>query len=198
MKKKLTIAQVIPVGVWFVKRRFRYFFWRLVNQYFALPAKFKKVGSSPKFNGLVRVEKPLSEIYLGDNVLVGIKCYFLTAEEGFIKIGDSSTVNDFCYITSCYGITIGKNVSIAEQVSIRDFDHAFGDLTKTIQEQGMVGSPIIIEDDVWIGRGVMITSGVTIGKGAVIGANAVVTKNIEPYSIAVGVPARVIKSRKPA
>jgi acetyltransferase-like isoleucine patch superfamily enzyme len=59
----------------------------------------------------------------------------------------------------------------------------------------MVSKPIEIGDDVWIGTGVKILKGVKIGKGAVIGAGSVVTRDIPPYSIAVGIPARVIKER---
>lgn len=59
----------------------------------------------------------------------------------------------------------------------------------------MVGAPISIGEDVWIGRGVFVGKGVSIGQGAVIGANSVVVKDIPPYAVAVGAPARVIKYR---
>ena len=72
----------------------------------------------------------------------------------------------------------------------------FSDPEMLIHEQGMIGLGIKIEDDVWIGAGAIILDGVTIGRGSVIGAGAVVTKNIPPYSVAVGVPARVIKKRE--
>lgn len=64
-----------------------------------------------------------------------------------------------------------------------------------IREQGVTREGIIIEDDCWLGSGVKVLDGVTIGKGCVIGANSVVTKDIPPYSVAVGAPARVIKKR---
>ena len=56
-----------------------------------------------------------------------------------------------------------------------------------------IKGPVLIEDSVWIGDNVVVLSGVTIGKGSVIGANSVVTKDIPPYSMAVGCPAKVIK-----
>ncbi|MCX7595635.1 MAG: acyltransferase, partial [Fischerella sp.] len=62
-------------------------------------------------------------------------------------------------------------------------------------EQGVTCKGIIIEDDCWLGHGVTVLDGVTIGKGSVIGAGAVVTKDIPPYSVAVGIPAKVVKSR---
>jgi maltose O-acetyltransferase len=69
----------------------------------------------------------------------------------------------------------------------------------TMQEQGFDNAkPVIIGNDVWIGRRVIILPGVIIGKGSVIGAGAVVSKNIPAYSVAVGNPAKVVKNRKQA
>lgn len=59
-----------------------------------------------------------------------------------------------------------------------------------------IGCPVIIEDNVWIADKVTITKGVRIGKGSIIGANSVVTKDIPPYSLAVGIPAKIIKQFK--
>ena len=64
-----------------------------------------------------------------------------------------------------------------------------------MKNQGIHTSPIIIEDDVWVGYGAVITKGVTISKGAIIGANAVVTKDVPKYAIVGGVPAKIIKYR---
>lgn len=94
------------------------------------------------------------------------------------------------------GVRIGKNVLIAENVTIRDTDHNFSDPNTPIKDQGITTKPVVIDDDVWIGYGVVVTKGVTVGKGSIVGANSVVTKDIPPYSIAVGVPARVIRERK--
>ena len=93
-------------------------------------------------------------------------------------------------------ITIGNGVRIAPQVLVFAGDHAFDNVDIPIYKQGVVAAPITIEDDVWISGKVMITKGVCIGHGSVIGAGAVVTKDIPPWSVAVGVPARVIKTRK--
>lgn len=127
--------------------------------------------------------------------MIGVRCYFLAKPPGSIILGKNVFINDNCYITSCYGISIGDNVAIGENVSIRDYDHEFSDITVPISSQGLRGAPIKIGNDVWIGRGVMITSGVTIGKGCIVGANAVVTKDLPDWSLAVGIPARVVRSR---
>ena len=74
-------------------------------------------------------------------------------------------------------------------------NHIFENPNVLIREQGLEYSPIIINDDVWIGSRVNILAGVNVGSGSVIGAGSVVTKDIPPYSIAIGVPAKVIKRR---
>ncbi len=127
--------------------------------------------------------------------MVGVGCYFLATQSGHIHVGDDVGINDHCYVTSNYGISIGAGTRIAEFVSIRDYDHEFADPNVPIRKQGLRGGPISIGDDCWIGRSVMITGNVKIGRGCVIGANSVVTKDIPEFSVAVGAPARVIKTR---
>ncbi len=93
-------------------------------------------------------------------------------------------------------LRIGHNVVIAAQCSFISAQHVFSDVSRPIHEQGLTTKgDIVIEDDVWLGTGVKVMDGVRIGQGAVIGANAVVTKDISPYSVAVGMPARVIRKR---
>jgi acetyltransferase-like isoleucine patch superfamily enzyme len=158
--------------------------------------RFRQIGRGVRFNGWVRVEKPGGDIRLGDDCMIGRGCYFLATATGLIHLDRNVGVNDHCYITSNYGISIGKDVRIAEFVSIRDYDHEFTRTDVPICDQGLRGGPITIGDDVWIGRGVMITGNVRIGRGCVIGANSVVTRDLPDWSIAVGAPARVIKARK--
>lgn len=93
-------------------------------------------------------------------------------------------------------IKIGKDCLIAANSGIIANNHIFTDIHQKIAEQGVTRKGIVIEDNCWLGYGVKILDGVTIGEGSVIGAGSVVTKNIPPYSVAVGVPAKVIKSRK--
>lgn len=121
---------------------------------------------------------------------------FVTIQgNGCLEMGQNSFIGSFSIIGVNKSITIGENVMIAQAVSIRDTDHVFSSTEKPMMRQGIVTSPIVIQDDVWIGHGAVITKGVTIGKGAIIAANAVVTKDVEPYAIYGGVPAKKIKSR---
>lgn len=95
------------------------------------------------------------------------------------------------------GAVIGDNVMIAPGVSILNNSHSFSDIETPMILQPMVKNKNpVIGSDVWIGRNVVIMHGVTIGCGAIIGAGAVVTKDVDPFSIMGGVPARLIKCRK--
>ncbi|MEM7580794.1 MAG: acyltransferase [Cyanobacteria bacterium P01_A01_bin.80] len=94
-------------------------------------------------------------------------------------------------------VKIGKRCLIAAHSGIFANNHKYGDPLRYIADQGVTCKGITIEDDCWLGHAVTVIDGVTIGKGSVIGAGSVVTKDIPPYSIAVGTPARVIKSRLP-
>jgi len=115
--------------------------------------------------------------------------------EGWIKIGNNCTVNRASILYGNGGLEIGNHVRISPNVTILAQNHVFDDPDVLIHEQGMKGTGIKIEDNVWIGAGAIILDGVTIGSGSVIGAGAVVSKDIPPYSVAVGVPAKVIKKR---
>ncbi|MFN3492397.1 MAG: acyltransferase, partial [Anaerolineales bacterium] len=94
-----------------------------------------------------------------------------------------------------HGITIGSDCVFAGFVYVNSSEH-HSRKGQLIRQQGYYGSPVKIGNDVWLGGHVTVTQGVTIGEGAVIGANAVVTKDIPPYAVAVGSPAKVIKYRE--
>ncbi|MFT4684417.1 MAG: acetyltransferase-like isoleucine patch superfamily enzyme [Flavobacteriales bacterium] len=115
---------------------------------------------------------------------------------GKLLIGLNSYVGSFSVIGVNDSITIGDDVMISDKVSIRDTDHNFEEINKPMNKQGITTAPIVISNNVWIGYGAVITKGITIGEGAIIGANAVVTKNVEPYAIVGGVPAKLIRFRK--
>jgi acetyltransferase-like isoleucine patch superfamily enzyme len=113
-----------------------------------------------------------------------------------ILIDESTFIGPYVCIAGPGNIRIGKNCLIAANSGIFANNHIFSDLTIDIAAQEVTREGITIEDDCWLGHGVTVLDGVTIGRGSVIGAGSVVTKDISPYSVAVGVPAKVIKSRK--
>ena len=111
-----------------------------------------------------------------------------------LSIGDRSGVGMHCELTG--PITIGNDVMMGPEVIIYTGGHNFDRTDIPMMDQGFTDvKPVTIGNDVWLGRRVIIMPGVTIGNGCVIGAGAVVTKDIPDYSVAVGVPARVVKSR---
>ena len=93
------------------------------------------------------------------------------------------------------GVYIGKNVMIAPNVVIVAFNHGFEDMEIPMFNQKNTEAPIIIEDNVWITSNCTIGKGVRIGTGSIIGANSFVNKDVPPYSIVGGVPAKILKSR---
>ncbi len=135
-------------------------------------------------------------IFIGDNVIIGRNCG-LSCKNGNLNIGDNTVININTFIQS------GKKVNIGENVIISAFCYIIGAgdhiMTRTdipIIAQGRTVKGIIIENNVVIGAGAKIKDGITIGRDAFIGAGAVVTKSIPEFSIAVGIPARVMKTRK--
>ncbi|MDO1582871.1 acyltransferase [Rhizobium oryzicola] len=115
---------------------------------------------------------------------------------GEIDLGENVSVNPYACLSG--KVRIGNGVRIASHVSIVGFNHGFDDLDTPIFRQPLTSKGIEIENDVWIGANAVILDGVRIGRGSVIAAGAVVTQDIPAFSIAGGVPARVLKSRKPA
>ncbi len=121
---------------------------------------------------------------------------FIISCTGEIEIGSGNFFGHHGTLAAIELIKIGADCQIADMVLIRDHDHRSDRLDIPMRMQGLVSAPIIIGDDVWIGSKATILKGVTIGSHSIIGAGAVVTKNIPPYSIAAGVPAKVIKDRR--
>ncbi|WP_212536880.1 acyltransferase [Thetidibacter halocola] len=115
---------------------------------------------------------------------------------GRLFLGEKTFVGDYAVIGCNAVITVGRDVMIAQAVTIRDTDHAFDRTDIPMNRQGITTAPILIGDDVWIGHGAAILKGVTIGTGAIVAAGAVVTRDVAPYDIVGGVPARVIGHRR--
>jgi len=141
-------------------------------------------------------------IIVGDRVTIGkhaiirpTNIYGSAIGEG-LKIGNNSSIGPYSYIGCSGYIEIGDNVMMSPRVSIYAENHLFDDPDLTIKEQGVKREFVKIEDDCWIAANTVILAGVTIGRGSVIAAGSVVNKDVPPYSIVGGVPAKVIKSRK--
>lgn len=116
-----------------------------------------------------------------------------------VQIGKNVQFNDYVHVASVRSVVIGDNVLIASKVFITDHNHgSYGAKNPSSPmvppiERELSSAPVRIEDNVWIGEFVSVLPGVTIGIGSIIGTMSVVTKDIPPYSIAIGSPARVVK-----
>lgn len=121
------------------------------------------------------------------------KAYFGTGSN--IEIGDYSGIGEHCIIPK--NTIIGKYVMMAPEVYIIDNNHISEDTNIPMCFQGKTQNKVtIIEDDCWLGARVMITPGKRIGNGSILAAGAIITKNVEPYSVVGGNPAKLIKKRK--
>jgi acetyltransferase-like isoleucine patch superfamily enzyme len=119
------------------------------------------------------------------------------AKEGEIRIGSDTHIQPYCILNSVIGkLIIGRMVQVAAHCSFFPYTHRIDDASVPIQEQGFSSKGgIVVEDDVWFGTGARVLDGVRIGRGAVVGAGAVVTRDVPPYAVVVGSPARVIAER---
>lgn len=135
-----------------------------------------------------------SRIHIHPNVQIDRGVDIRAHWQAEISIGEQTRIGPYTCLSGDR-ILIGNHCLIASHVSIYANNHVFDDPTRLIREQGNRYKGIVIEDDCWLGSGVRVVDGITIGQGSVIGAGAVVTKDVPPYSIAVGVPAKVIAQR---
>jgi lipopolysaccharide O-acetyltransferase len=143
-------------------------------------------------------------IDFGTGLTTGSNCRIEAYPDSPKKVlffGVDIQINDFVHIAAKESVVIGDNVLIASKVFISDLNHGSykGDENDSSpfeipRFRDESSDPVVIGDNVWIGESVMILPGVEIGRGSVVGAGAVVTKSIPEFSIAVGNPARVIKT----
>ncbi|ARV62687.1 transferase [Nostocales cyanobacterium HT-58-2] len=136
-----------------------------------------------------------NKLYLDNGVAIERNVNIGRLENTHIEIGQETFIGPGVCIAGPGDIKIGKRCLIAANSGIYANNHNFADPIEPIKYQGISRKGIVIGDDCWLGHGVAVLDGVTIGEGSVIGAGAVVTKDIPPFSVAVGVPAKVIKSR---
>lgn len=132
------------------------------------------------------------------------------------ELGEQSTIEDYCVVNNGVGdvsigtharvgigsvvigpVTIGNHVIIAQHVVASGLNHSYENINVPIRQQPVVCSPILIDDECWIGANAVITAGVQIGKHSIVAGGSVVTKDVPAYSVVAGNPARVIKQYNP-
>jgi acetyltransferase-like isoleucine patch superfamily enzyme len=137
------------------------------------------------------------KIIIGDDVTISDGVIIATYG-GTVAIGSRAYVGPYCVLYGHGGLRIGSNTMIGAHTVIVPANHSFNRTDIPLNLQPTRTQGITIADDVWIGARCCILDGVNIGRGAVIGAGAVVTKDIDAYSVAFGVPALVMRSRSNA
>ena len=164
---------------------------------FYFSRRLSKTFSNNRLETGLRIEYP-KNLEIGSYSYFGFDCKIYASEFSKVKIGCNCSFNSNVMINARGkgSIVIGNNVLIGPKVVLRSSDHAFKSLKEKIKNQGMDDGYILINDDVWIGSNCVLLKNITIGEGSVIAAGAVVTKNVEPYTIVGGVPAKIIKRRK--
>lgn len=207
--------------IWFMTRIIRpYFHARKMNTKEITSRMFEKIFNKIKSGGArwywknklgamgkhwckdkhVTIQNPQC-LFFGDNVGIGKYTYFMpcckfldTEYHPKITIGDGTWIGIRNSFAAIHGITIGKNVLFAGYVHVTDHSHGYEDVTKPISKQPLTSNgPVVIEDNCWLGFNSEILSGVHIGRNSVVAAHAVVTKDVPPYSIVAGNPAKIVK-----
>lgn len=135
-----------------------------------------------------------SVIRLGDDAVLDRGIY-LQSLGGEISIGKNTYVGPYVCMAGPGDVKIGDNCLIASHTALYANNHNFDDPDTPINQQSLSSKGISIGNDCWLGSGVKVMDGISIGDGCVVGAGAVVTKDLAPYSIAVGVPAKVTGTR---
>jgi len=136
-----------------------------------------------------------AEIIIGDGTIIQPRAILETGPGGRIELGKMNSVNPYCVLYGHGGLTTGDYVRIATHTVIIPASHVFDDPDRPITRQGLTKQGICIGRDVWIACGCRILDGVKIGDGSVIAAGAVVNRDVAPFSVVGGVPAKVIKMR---
>jgi acetyltransferase-like isoleucine patch superfamily enzyme len=132
---------------------------------------------------------------LGEHVMLEPGVWLTSQAPGRIRIGSGSFLNLGVQVAALELVDIGEHCMFANGCFVTDADHRFDDPDRPVTWQGFTSKgPTRIGDNVWAGANVVITSGVTVGERCVIGANAVVNRDLPPYSIAVGAPAKVVRT----
>jgi acetyltransferase-like isoleucine patch superfamily enzyme len=138
-----------------------------------LPFNKFNIGKKTIIEDHCVINNGVGDVFIGNNTLIGI---------GNVIIGP---------------VTIGNNVIFAQHIVLSGLNHEYRDINTPIVDQKVTVAPIVVEDDCWIAANSVITSGVTIGKHSVVAGGSVVTKDVPPYSVVAGNPAKLIRQYDP-
>jgi len=160
------------------------------------PEQLARPGERVVFEAGVLVFHP-ENVEIGDDVYVGHQAILKGYYRNRMVIGDGTWIGQQCFFHSGGGLTIGRHVGIGPGVKIVTSAHRIDEVDKPILHGTVDFAPVVIGDGSDIGVGAVILPGVRIGAGVQVGAGAVVAEDVADYAVVAGVPARVIRSRRP-
>ncbi len=187
------------------RRMWSWEYLQLYRRFAYHQAEARLKGGQVQFQGMVftgkRVEFHARRGH--GRLLLGPWCWIgndnkLRAHEGQLTLGAKVVMGRDNVVNTYLDIEIGDASILADWIYICDFDHRFDRLDVPIKDQGIVKSPVRIGSDIWLGEKTTVLRGVDIGHGSVVASHCLVNADVPPFSIAVGVPVRVVKSRLPA
>lgn len=183
------------------------------RQYYA--SRLRHMGENTYIGTGVTISNP-DKVSLGNNVHIGDRCTLMAQSDqgitledgvtlvndvymdvagGYIHLGKSVYLGTKCCLYGHMGLEIGDFSLLAQQITITPYSHIFEDPDRLIAEQGGNSRKVTIGRDCYLGMEVCVLYSADIGEGSVIGSGSVVVHTIPPYSVAVGVPAEVIRRR---
>lgn len=139
-----------------------------------------------------------ASIIIGDGTVIQPRAILETGPGGHIELGNMNSVNPYTILYGHGGLITGEYVRIAAHTVVIPANHIYDDPNRPISRQGLTKLGIRIGRDVWIGSGCQILDGVEIGEGCVVAAGSVVNSHVAPFSVVGGVPARILKMRRPS
>ncbi len=179
------VGTLLGVSRFGIERRIRGFF---SSCYFG--------GTKLKIDRHLQIEGH-NALQLGDKVTLFGGSHFVAHKSNPITVGSGTHIGRNSVFSGLGGIKIGANCAISSDVNVYSITQDIvSDPKGLINDNGVIKQQVIIGDDVWIGAGAVILPGVTVGDHAVIGAGSVVNKDIDPWMIVVGVPAKPIRDRR--
>ena len=172
-----------------------------------IAAKMKKCGKDYYF-GRFHHLRGMEYVTLGDRVVFDEFVVFTVWDNlngkrftPSVKIDDNVHISDYCHISIVDGLEIGSGTGLGRWTTVVDNSHgnvSFADMNLAILDREIISKgPVKIGRNVWIGDKTTILGGVSIGDGAIVAANSVVTKDVPPFCVVAGVPARIIKDLRP-
>jgi acetyltransferase-like isoleucine patch superfamily enzyme len=134
-------------------------------------------------------------ISIGRDVFIGSSSWLhVSGPEARLEIGDGTRMSGHCVLSAMEHVRLGRSVLLGRNVYIADSSHRTVAAGVPIMDQGYDNiSPVIIEDNAWLGQHCVILPGVSVGRGSVVGANSVVRDDVPPRTVVAGAPARVVR-----